>query len=124
VEVVRSYRRLQGDVLTLRVLESLHGTTRGIEELTNVRLGTGSARYLDVLRARVERARLENDVVEARRSLGEHRRTLNLLMAREPDSALELADSLSFVPLQDSLPAILADARRTRPRARAAQLQV
>lgn len=122
-DVIRSYRRFQGDILTLRVLESLQGTTRGIEELTNVRLGTGAARYLDVLRARVERGRLENDLVEARRSLAEHRRTLNLLMARDPDAALEPADSLSFTPLQESLPAILDEARRTRPRVRATLLR-
>ncbi len=123
-EVVRSYRRLQGDILTLRVLESLQGTTRGIEELTNVRLGTGAARYLDVLRARVERGRLENDLVEARRSLAEHRRSLNFLMARDSDAALEPADSLGFTPLPDSLPAILVDARRMRPRVRAARLHL
>ena len=123
-DVIRSYRRLQADLLTLRALESLQGTTRSIEEQTNVRFGTGAAKYLDVLRARVEAARLDNDLVEARRSLGEHRRALNLLMARDPEESLEPADSLSFTPLGDSLPSLLTEARRTRPRLRSAELQV
>lgn len=123
-EVIRAYRRLQADRLTVRALGSLEGTTRGIEELTGVRLGTGAARYLDVLRARVERARLENDLVEARHSLGEHRRALNLLMARDSEAPLDPADSLVFTPLADSLPAVLGEARRGRPHLRSAELQV
>ena len=123
-EVIQAYRQLQADYLTLRALESLQGTTRGIEELTNARLGTGAAHYLDVLRARVAQARIESDLLEARRSLGEHRRSLNLLMAREPDESLEPADSLSFAPLMDSLSVILANARQTRPRLQAVRLQV
>lgn len=123
-DVTRTYRRLQADILTLHVLRSLEGTARSIEEMTDVRLGTGAARYLDVLRARVELARLGNDLVDVHRSLGEHRRALNVLMARDGEAPLEPTDSLAFVPLADSLSTVLAHALRTRPRLRAAQLQI
>lgn len=123
-EVARTYRRLQADILTLRALESLYATASAVEEMTRVRLGSGAARYLDVLRARVERARLDNDVIEARRSLAEHRRALNLLMARGPEEPLEPADSIGFAPFTVDLDMLIAEARRTRPRLQAAELQV
>lgn len=123
-EVIRAYRRLQADQATLRVLSGLRSTVADLEEATKVRLRAGGARYLDVLRARSERARLENDLVETERAVRNDTQTLNTLLARRADEALEPADSLAFVALADTLPAILARARETRPGLRAARLSV
>ncbi|MBI5709280.1 MAG: TolC family protein [Candidatus Eisenbacteria bacterium] len=123
-DVTRAYRRLQADQATLRVLSGLRSTVADLEEATKVRLRAGGARYLDVLRARSERARLENDLVETERALRNDMHTLNTLMARRADEALEPADALAFVALGDTLPAILARARETRPGLRAARLSV
>lgn len=123
-DVTRAYRRLQTDALTLGVLESLRKTVGDLEKMVNARLRTGRGRYLDVLRARSERARLENDAVDALRALREDQRTLNTLMARGPDEPVEATDSLVFVALTDSLPAILSAALANRPRLRAARLEV
>lgn len=123
-EVTRAYRHMQADQATLRVLSGLRSTVADLEEATKVRLRAGTARYLDVLRARSERARLENDLVETERALRTDAQTLNALMARGADQALEPADSLGFTALADTLPAILARARETRPGLRAARLSV
>ena len=123
-DVTRAYRRLQADALTIRAIESLQKTATDLGRMVEMRLRTGGARYLDVLRARSERVRIENDLLEAERALRENRRTLNTLMARAPDEPLIPADSLAYVPLADSLAPILQQARTTRPRVRAARLEV
>lgn len=122
-QTTRAYRRLQADALSVRTLESLRRTAADLEQMVGARLRTGGARYLDVLRARSERARIENDLIESRRALREDRRMLNSLMARGPDEPLEAADSLLFVPLTDSLDALLR-AASDQPRLRAARLEV
>jgi outer membrane protein TolC len=123
-DVTRAYRRLQADALGIRTLESLRKTAADFEQMVNTRLRTSGARYLDVLRARSERVRIENDVVEADRALREDRRTLLALMARGPDEPLATADTLVFVPLADSLGPVLRRAMGDRPRLRAARLEV
>lgn len=123
-DVTRAYRRLQADALSLHRLKSLRRTAADFEQMVGSRLRTGGARYLDVLRARSERARIENDVVEGLRALSEDRRALNALMARGAEEPLEPADSLVYVPLGDSLQSVLAAAMANRPRLRAAQLEV
>lgn len=123
-DATRAYRRLQADALSLHRLESLRRTAVDFEQMVSARLRTGGARYLDVLRARSERARIENDAVEGLRALREDRRALNALMARGPEEPLEPADSLVYVPFADSLQSLLTTAMADRPRLRAAQLEV
>ena len=123
-DVARTYRRLQADALGIQTLGSLRKTAVDLEQMVTARLRTGGARYLDVLRARSERVRIENDVVEADRALREDRRTLNALMARAPDEPLATADTLGYVPLTDSLESVLRGAAHSRPRLRAARLEV
>jgi outer membrane protein TolC len=123
-EVTRAYRRLQADLLTIRTLARMHETAADLEQSTHTRLQSGTARYLDVLRPRLERVRLENDRIEAERTLQQDRRALNTLMARQPDASLAPVDSLPFTLLTDSLDTFLARARETRPRLRAARFEV
>jgi outer membrane protein TolC len=123
-EVTRAYRRLQAAGLALRTLENVRQTAVDLEQMVNTRLRTGGARYLDVIRARSERVRIENDAIEAARLVRENRRALTTLMARAPDDSLEAADSLTYVPLTDSLPSILQKAMTDRPRIRAARFEV
>ena len=121
-DVIRAYRRLQVDVLALRTLGELRNSATDLEELTANRLRSGGAGYLDALRARVERVRLENEVIEAERSLQANRRALNVLLARSADQPIEPSDSLSFVALSDSLPELISSALASRPRVRLARL--
>ena len=123
-ETTRAYRMLQTDVLNLRALENLRSVAADLEDLVRVRIGTGGARYLDLLRLRAERVRLENDLIESERTLVEHRQLLHTLMANPGDDSVVPADSMAFVPLADSLAPYLAEALSTRPRLRAARLEL
>lgn len=123
-DVTSRYRRLQADQLGVQTLRQLSATATDLEQLIGIRLRTGGARYLDVLRARAERARLENDTIEAERALHEDRRALNGLMARELEAPLTPSDSLVFTPLADSLSTVLAQARAGRPGVRRARLEI
>lgn len=123
-EVTRAYRMLQADFQNLRALENLRSVAADLEDLVRVRIGTGGARYLDLLRLRAERVRLENDLIESERTLVEHRQSLHTLMANPGDESLEPSDSLTFVPQTDSLGPFLAEALRTRPALRAARLEL
>ncbi len=119
-EVTRAYRRLQASSLEVRTLESLRRTASDLEHMVEARLRTGGARYLDVLRARSERARIENDLWQARRGLRHEERALNAFMAQPASAAIEAADSMRFMPLTDSLEHFLRAAAE-RPRLRAAR---
>ncbi len=123
-DVTRAYRRLQADAISIRTLETLRKTAADLEQMVSTRLRTGGARYLDVLRARSERIRIENDAVEAERAFREDRNTLKALMARAPAEPLEAADSLTYMPLSDSLESVLRQAMASRPRLRATRLEV
>ena len=123
-EAIRSYRLLQADLLNIRALETLRSVAADLEDLVRVRIGTGGSRYLDLLRLRAERVRLENDIIESERALREHRQSLQAVMAMPGDVGLDPADSLAFVPLADSLAGYLDLAIRNRPGLRAVRLEV
>lgn len=120
----RAYAQLQADGLTLGVLEALRGSSADLEEYSKIRMRSGSARLLDVLRARAERARIENDRLEALRARQEHQQALRTLMARTGTEEIRPADSLRALAIRDSLPALLASAVPSRPRRVAARLGV
>lgn len=83
-----------------------------VQRLLTDRYRAGSANYLDVIRGKVEIARLNNDIGEARRDLQVRRAQLNLLMGRDADHAVELTDSLFHSPAdveEDSLIRILLE---------------
>jgi cobalt-zinc-cadmium efflux system outer membrane protein len=122
-DVTRSYRRLQAARLALRALDVIRTTAGDLEELTQVRLRSGTSRYLDVLRARAERVRLENDLLEAERLFRENRLALAALVPGISDESIDPPDSLAFTAIADSLPALLERARQ-RPRLLAARLAV
>lgn len=68
-------------------------------DIANGRLRAGTGTYLDVIRAKVELTRLNNDLVEAQRDVRARRVQLNLLLGQNPDQVFELTDSLSYSPL-------------------------
>jgi outer membrane protein TolC len=84
-------------------------------EKTQARYAAGTAAGLDVLKARVDLAQADNDLIANQRELANARSALNRLMGRMLGAAFTPADSLT-VP--DSLPALEAledTARSERP---------
>ena len=87
-------------------LEEQFRLLQDVQQLLNDRYRAGASNYLDVIRGKVEIARLNNDIAEAKRGLQVRRTQLNLLLGNDADHTLVLTDSLlhgpSFVD-EDSL---------------------
>jgi len=76
---------------------------------------TGDAAYADVLRAKVEKAKLQNQVLEERRNEAAALADLNLEIGRRADEAVALATDLAYVPLTRELASWKDEARTTSP---------
>lgn len=66
--------------------------------------------YLDVLRARVEKARAQNELLEARNELRTDKVRLNILIGRRGDEPLELTIGLAYVAPAGDLAAVRKEA--------------
>jgi cobalt-zinc-cadmium efflux system outer membrane protein len=67
---------------------------------------TNNINYLDILRIKVERIRLSNDITEAKREYRFRLNALTILIGYQSDENVGISDSIAFVPLnlqRDSL---------------------
>jgi outer membrane protein, heavy metal efflux system len=76
---------------------------------------TNAASYADVLRARAEKARLRNQIIEQTKERSAAGLELSVLLGRESDEPLELLTGLSFTPLAGDLSGLWENARMSRP---------
>ncbi len=86
---------------------------------TRVAFESGSVARLDVIKAQVAFAQVENDLIANERDLANARAGLNRLMGRGLGAAVEAADSLTVPPSPADLDELLARARDARPELRA-----
>jgi cobalt-zinc-cadmium efflux system outer membrane protein len=95
-EVTKAYYRVQFSRDQIRGLESQKGFLEQSRQylLDSYAAGGGSA--LDILRTRVEIARLNNEIVEARRDLQSRSADLGFLLGSGLDPQTELSDTLMF----------------------------
>jgi cobalt-zinc-cadmium efflux system outer membrane protein len=118
--VKRTYYRA---VLSRRTVESLERSSalvdRLLENLT-ARQRSGAATSSDVLRARVERARLRNQIIEEKKEGAAAGSELNLLLGRNGDTPAALATDLTYVPLDADPATLRAGAPASRPSLRIA----
>ncbi len=114
-------------VLSRRTIQALEETARLLDDFiaaATARYQSGQGLYLDVLRTRVEKMRVQNQLIEARKDLSLDKARLNLLLGRKGDEPVELATDLAYVPLARNLSDIQAEALKTRPSIRVAALRV
>jgi len=114
-------------VLSQGTIGALAETSRLLDDFiasATTRYQSGGGLYLDVLRARVEKTRIQNQLIEARKDLLLDKARLNLLLGRKGDEPAELVTGLSFAPLAQDLAAIQEEARVTRPSVQIASLKV
>ena len=122
-QVRTAYHRAVLAEQTLSALGSLVRLLDQFQEAITVRYESGETPYADLLRARVEKARLQNRTIEARREQTAARTELFLLLGLAPESPVRLTDSLDFQPMTAALDQILAEALANRPSARLARLR-
>jgi cobalt-zinc-cadmium efflux system outer membrane protein len=123
VRVRNAYYRAVFTEQTLSALEALEGLLERFRETITVRFESGETGYADLLRTKVEKARLENRLIEARRNRNSARSELLLLLGLAPDSPVALSDGIGFKPLETSLERVLETARSGRPSLRLARLR-
>ena len=84
---------------------------------------SATATYADILRARAEKARLRNQVLEGENERRSACLELNTLMARPSDAPIALLSDMPFSPLSSDLSTIQENARSTRPSQKIAALR-
>ncbi len=94
-------------------LESLGAVIDRLTDALLVRFESGEAAYADVLRAKVEKARLQNRLIEARKEEASARTGLLLFLGFSPDKPVRLTDRLAAPPLEASLDRVLAGPENT-----------
>jgi cobalt-zinc-cadmium efflux system outer membrane protein len=101
-------------VLSRRTLESLAQASSLLDRFMDnlmIKYQAGDAAYRDILRAKVEKARLQNQIIEERRSGTAYRAELNILLGNKGDDAAALVTDIAFIPLQKELTAIQEEIR-------------
>jgi len=105
-------------VLSKKTVESLAKSSTLLDEFIASLLPkyqAGDTTYGDVLRAKVEKARLQNQILEERKNGAAGRGELNLLLGRRGDEPLALATDMIYVPLSRGLAAWKEEARAVSP---------
>lgn len=113
-------------VLAERIAASLEPMAALLDRLSEsilIKYQAGQAAYGDVLRARVEKARLQNRAIEARRERNTARADLFYLLGRPGDDAARLTSDLTYIPYEKTAAQTLETARATRPSLKIAALR-
>lgn len=113
--VKKAYYRV---VLIQRTLESLENASSLLGQFIEnilVKYRTGGASYSDVLRAKVEKARLRNQIIAEQKEAVTARAELNLLLGRKGDESMLLTTDIAYLPLDKDLPTLKDEARTTSP---------
>ena len=108
---------------TVASLETLADLLDTIIDSSRIRYQAGAAAYGDVLRARVERARLQNEAIEARQGRQAAMAELALLIGRPAEGPFNLGSDLTFVPFNEALEDVKIAARAASPSLRIAALR-
>ena len=121
--VKRAYYRT---VLAERTAADLERAVSLLDQLiedVRIRFEAGQSLYADILRARVEKARLQNRIIEARRDRNAGEIELAHLLGLPAGETPALLTPLLFAPLDKSAAQVLEAARRTRPSLKIAALR-
>lgn len=113
-------------ILAERTAASLQELARILDEIvvsSLIRYQAGAVAYGDVLRARVEKARLENEAIAARRETQTAKSDLALLLGGRPGDSFNLTTDMAYIPFDRTLEDVKASARQSRPSLKIAVLQ-
>lgn len=122
--VKKAYYKAKLTERTIAALEKTSSLLDQLIEVITIRYQAGAAAYSDVLRARVEKARLQNQVLEERTAWKESSTELNLLLGRNGDEPLTLLTDITYVPFEKNLPQFKDEALSSRPTLKIASLRL
>jgi outer membrane protein TolC len=95
-------------------LEAVAELLRQFQEIATTRYQAQMVPFIEVLRANVELAKVNNQVIEVRRELQNTLADLNRLLGRPGTTPITLTDDLSYRPFEQSVERVLAELRPTR----------
>jgi cobalt-zinc-cadmium efflux system outer membrane protein len=108
-------------------VEALERTSSRLDALLEdlqAKYRTGAAAYADVLRARAEKARLRNQILEQAKEKRTAELGLDELLGRPPDEPVVLLTALPFIPLEADAGALVERARANLPSFRLSALRI
>jgi cobalt-zinc-cadmium efflux system outer membrane protein len=114
-QVKRAYWTAAFAAGAVAALESSAAQLDAMAEDLQSRYRAGTAAYVDVLRARAEKARLKNQILDRVRDRRAAELTLNELLGRDPGETIVLTTELPFAPLTGDIQTYLERARATLP---------
>jgi cobalt-zinc-cadmium efflux system outer membrane protein len=121
-KVKRAYYRAALAEETLAALGPAVETLDRLIEHIRVRIQTGGADYGDIVRVRIERARVQNRIIEARREREAAIDDLVMLMGLPAGEMIRLSSGLACPPLERTAEEVLNAARASRPSLKIARL--
>jgi outer membrane protein, heavy metal efflux system len=105
-------------VLAMETIQSLNKAITILDQATDnllIQYQAGSASYSDILRAKVEKARTQNQIIEMQKESESARAELNLVLGRKGDEPLELLTGMAYTSLEKDLNSLEAEARILSP---------
>lgn len=105
-------------------LEKIIDLLRQFQDMAIVRYRAQLVPFLEVLRARVELAKANNQLLEIQRDFNQSLIELNKLLGHEVNTPIKLTDELTYQPFVPSLDEILVDLNIRRPSMRLAELSI
>jgi cobalt-zinc-cadmium efflux system outer membrane protein len=103
-------------VLARRAAEALRASGELLDQFIaslEIRYRTGTASASDILRARVEKARLRNQILEEERNEAAAKAELGLMIGRAAGESATLTTDLAYAPFTKTLAEVAAEARAT-----------
>ncbi len=123
-QVAQSYFRVQFARHQLDHLAAVLGLLDRFEEMATARFQAAAVSYLDILRLKVERAKVANDQIDSESNLQKNLSELGRLLAGGDVSRYRLTDNLDYHPLNRDLPGVLGERLAAHGRLQQARLEV
>jgi len=102
VEVKKSYYQVSYQTKLVQTLGFTVELLKQFQEATLFKYQSGDLLYFEVVRAKVEIAKTQNEVLEAKKELISAQTEFNLLLGKKGSEEFELADSLTYAPFEKS----------------------
>src|SRR3989338_1042303 len=114
-KVISVYSQILALEKALDVAHENLKTTRQFFMQVDTRFQSGSTRKSEVIRAKIETSRAENELLVAQKDLKVFKGEMNLLIGRSAETEFSLSDSLSYQPLQIEYIGLVEKALGQRP---------
>jgi outer membrane protein TolC len=108
-EVRRVYTKAALSKKLVTNFESIVGLLKSFQEIVRMRYEAQLVPFLEVIRAKVELAKVNNQLIEAHRDLQNDLASLNRILGRPGFTLVELTDELIYTPFDRSIDEVIGE---------------